>query len=810
VNRFQLGKPATSDGGKAAALGRRVARRPVLATGLLLAALLALAAPSLASKTAAPDVAQLPPDNSERQAYETVRNAIGPGWMAVLDISVNSPSRPLTDPRMLDALDRYQSRIANLPDVELVVGPGALRRAESRIRRIPVRLADLSRQLKHGRRGARRLQSGLGRAKRGVQSVRTGIGAAANGASRIADGAHVAGDGGRQLATGSRRTHEGATILRDGLGLLAGGARRLSGGLARAHSGAQQLRSGSSDAGGGAQRLVDGLEEAGTGAAQLSDGATQLATGLDDGASGLAQLRQPAQVAQSELEKAYAGLNEMSVGKGDPKYVETLISVRKALAAVSGRDPATGAPVAPGYDGLDPALATAVSKLREGSVAAHRLAAGATELESGIVRLRDGATRLRDGLGTLGAGQDRLTTGLSRLYSGNQAGIEGVDRLYRGEGALAGALTRVSQGADHLSTGMSSLESALGTLAGGLTSGRSQSRPLAGGLALMGAAVQRFRTGLQSGDIKGFERIQRRLPGLFRSGYLPLAAVDGSRLQPRRLARVVLDYDKGGQTGRVLVTPRTSANDPRTGQLIARLTALTERFQRETGARAAVGGAPAEFADYVNAMAGSLPLLIGAIALLTFVGLVPIVRAIPLAFVAVLLNLLTVGAAVGVLTLAFVGANPPLGGPGAIDIVAVSAIFAITFALSIDYEVFLLSRMREEYARSGDPDAAVAHGLRGTAHVVTGAALIMVGVFSAFSLSSFVTISQFGVGLGTAVLLDATVVRLLLLPAIMRLLGKRAWWLPQWLDRAMPTFDVEGTARPPRLTPRPKLVGVAK
>src|SRR5205085_12101050 len=137
-------------------------------------------------------------------------------------------------------------------------------------------------------------------------------------------------------------------------------------------------------------------------------------------------------------------------------------------------------------------------------------------------------------------------------------------------------------------------------------------------------------------------------------------------------------------------------------------------FQRETGIDAAVGGAPAEFSDYVRAMVDSLPLLIFAIALLTFLGLVPIVRALPLALVAVLLNLLTVAAAVGVLTLTFVGKHPPLGGPGAIDIVGLSAIFAITFALSIDYEVFLLSRMREEYARSRDPDEAVAYGLRGT------------------------------------------------------------------------------------------------
>jgi RND superfamily putative drug exporter len=168
-----------------------------------------------------------------------------------------------------------------------------------------------------------------------------------------------------------------------------------------------------------------------------------------------------------------------------------------------------------------------------------------------------------------------------------------------------------------------------------------------------------------------------------------------------------------------------------------------------------------------------------------------ILRAIPLALLAVLLNLLTVAASFGVLSAMFVGDDPPLGGPGAIDVVAVSGIFAITFALSIDYQVFLVSRMREEYARSQDPDEAIRFGLEGTSKIITGAALIMLGVFTAFALSDFITIRQFGVGLATAVLLDATVVRLVLLPALMKLLGKRAWWLPGWLDRLLPHVDVE-------------------
>jgi RND superfamily putative drug exporter len=150
--------------------------------------------------------------------------------------------------------------------------------------------------------------------------------------------------------------------------------------------------------------------------------------------------------------------------------------------------------------------------------------------------------------------------------------------------------------------------------------------------------------------------------------------------------------------------------------------------------------------------------------------------------------------AFGILTLLFVGDNPPLGGAGALDVVAVGGIFSITFALSIDYQVFLLTRMREEYVRTQSNDSAIAFGIEKTAKVVTGAAAIMVAVFAAFGLARFVLVRQFGIGLTTAVLVDATVVRLVLLPAVMRMFGERTWWIPDWLDERLPLFDVEGAA----------------
>jgi putative drug exporter of the RND superfamily len=118
--------------------------------------------------------------------------------------------------------------------------------------------------------------------------------------------------------------------------------------------------------------------------------------------------------------------------------------------------------------------------------------------------------------------------------------------------------------------------------------------------------------------------------------------------------------------------------------------------------------------------------------------------------------------------------------------------FAILFGLSMDYEVFLLSRVREEYLRTGDNDASVIHGIASTARVITSAALIMISVFMGFVLGDDPTIKMFGLGLATAIFVDATVVRMVLVPATMKLMGAANWWLPRWLDRSIPTIDIDG------------------
>jgi RND superfamily putative drug exporter len=166
---------------------------------------------------------------------------------------------------------------------------------------------------------------------------------------------------------------------------------------------------------------------------------------------------------------------------------------------------------------------------------------------------------------------------------------------------------------------------------------------------------------------------------------------------------------------------------------------------------------------------------------------------------AAVLNLLSIGAAYGVVVAVFQwgwGADIIGVEPGPVETFLPMMMFAVLFGLSMDYEVFLISRIREEYLALGDNATAVSHGLAATARVITAAAAIMVAVFGAFILGPDRVIKQFGVGLATAIFVDATIVRLFLVPSTMELLGKANWWMPKWLDRLLPHVNVEGPSEP--------------
>jgi len=210
----------------------------------------------------------------------------------------------------------------------------------------------------------------------------------------------------------------------------------------------------------------------------------------------------------------------------------------------------------------------------------------------------------------------------------------------------------------------------------------------------------------------------------------------------------------------------------------------------ETGGTYLVGGPTAATVDFADAVADRLPLFVAVVVGLSALLLLVVFRSLLIPVKAAVLNLLSVGASLGVITLVFQhGALGVQAGP--IEAFVPILIFAIAFGLSMDYEVFLVARMHEEWERHQDAPAAIREGLATTGRIVTAAAAIMVMVFGSFLLDPSRMLQQFGLGLAVAVLLDAVVIRCLILPAAMQLLGTRAWWLPAWLGRRLPRVALE-------------------
>lgn len=214
-----------------------------------------------------------------------------------------------------------------------------------------------------------------------------------------------------------------------------------------------------------------------------------------------------------------------------------------------------------------------------------------------------------------------------------------------------------------------------------------------------------------------------------------------------------------------------------------------------TGATVYVAGISPLFYDMAQVIGTRLPFLIGGVLALSFLLLMSVFRSVIVPLKAVVMNLLSIGAAYGAVVAVFqwgwLGGLAGIDRPGPIEAFVPIILFAILFGLSMDYEVFLLSRVREEYLRTGNNSEAVADGLASTARIITAAAAIMVTLFLSFVLGDERIIKEIGFGLAVAVLVDATLVRMLLVPSTMELLGRTNWWLPGWLDRVIPTLRVE-------------------
>ncbi|WP_328519324.1 MMPL family transporter [Kribbella sp. NBC_00359] len=268
--------------------------------------------------------------------------------------------------------------------------------------------------------------------------------------------------------------------------------------------------------------------------------------------------------------------------------------------------------------------------------------------------------------------------------------------------------------------------------------------------------------------------------------------------------------NSAGTTAIITVIPTTSPSSAETEDLVNRIRDDVLAGQQEP---TFVVGTTAGYVDFTEKVAGRMLWLIGAVVLLAFLLLTVAFRSLLIGVKAAILNLLSVGAAYGVIVAVFqwgwgsslVGIDEKVPIPSFVPML----MFAIVFGLSMDYEVFLLSRVHEAWIATNDSHRAVAIGIGATARVITTAAAIMIVVFLSFVLDDDPTVKMLAVGMAVAVLIDASIVRMILVPSVMTLLGDRAWWLPGWLDRIIPDIQLEGGPQPAPAEREPPKVDVA-
>jgi RND superfamily putative drug exporter len=528
---------------------------------------------------------------------------------------------------------------------------------------------------------------------------------------------------------------------------------KLSPGLRRAANAVSQLRGGLAKGAAGSALLSLGAERASQGAGLLAGGLEKAAAGGDRASGAIQRLGEGSKKLADAQRKTAVGTLALELGLHtlQPKIQDNALHRSRELATQLAE-----------AAGEDPSLRPQARRSRT--------------LARVIASARNEVRRLR-GIA------DRVNTALNRLVEGGGRLEEGVAKLESGSEGLTGGLARLGTGAERLAKGLTALQGGAGALQEGLAEGFQRSHPLEVGLRRSSVRIAAVANPLA----RGARRLHRSSPGLFDSGYFVLSALEGASSRRRQLAGEAVSVNGGGQAARMLVISDYGLNTSDSRRIGDALRSDADSIGRQGGLETGLTGGAAVINDYGRVTRARIPLVVGAVVIACFLMLVLILRAPLLAAIAVVLNLGSVAAAIGVMALVCrIPEGYPLGGHPYVDTVGAAAIFGVTFGLSIDYAVFLLARMRERYQRDGDNRAAIDYGLQRTASVITGAAAIMAAVFVSFAAAPVATVSQMGVGLTVAVLLDATVVRIVLLPALMLLFGDRVWHTPAWLARVLP------------------------
>jgi putative drug exporter of the RND superfamily len=734
LNRWSLPRRRES-GSYVMGWSRRLSTRPGIVLGLVFALMLC-AVWAFTLQTNVGVASLLPPNDPGRLAQERIERELGPGWVAPFEIMMSGGGHPVTTPQRLAALTSFQRKVERDPGVEAMAGFASLHRATKALGSVQGNLAAQE-------RGTVRLGRGLARVRDGSAATTGGLLNAAGGA--------------RQLGSGIGESQSGSGQLTSGLQSSSKGSARLSGGLGRTSEGSGKLTDATAKATSGADRLTAKVRHAQKQNAEAAGSNRSLKNAMRSGESSLDAA--PLEATEEQLTAAWQALQRMTGGRSDAQYGAAVEAVRAASRELTGADPES----------------EEEGESSSGVAASVRQALDQFNLGLYLVQRQDKSQQqASDGIEKLAKASSKLDHGLRRLLDHSRELTSSVARLSRSGAQLPPGLRRLAAGAGQLLGGLGELENGAGGLAGGLGNGARQSRQLT-------AALGRLHSGAEAG---GGSQLSKQSPGLFRSGYFYLAGLDGGSPEQRRQAGFLVNLSRGGSAARMLVIPRNAQATPGAKATGDRLTEDAAELSRETGGEVVVGGLSPTLVDLNSALRDQTPLARLVLSLLTIIVLIPVTRSLALPLIAALLNLLTVSATFGLMSILFNGSL--LGGPGFVDASVIPATVMLTFGLAIDYEVFILARIREEYVRTGSTATAIASGLGKTAPVISGAAVIMIGVFVAFSISPLAILRNLGVALAIGVVIDAFIVRFVLLPAIMRALGDRCWWIPRWLERILP------------------------
>ena len=583
---------------------------------------------------------------------------------------------------------RSSSEIARMPLVKAVTGPGLIADATADVRNAPKQIDKSRGDLAAAETRAGRALASARRAPDARRAARppTSRAACAQARGLLDQGSTMLGRRDephrRRRAPGAR----GSTAATDGARQLASGTQTLTRKAKLLSSALGEIRN-----------RVDALIPA------IVDGQSA----LRDAQARLNLLRVPAQTSARELAGRACRAGPRGLRQADPAVAGGAPARRSALAAVRRRAAARGHQPAQagGFAGLDAALAQRARAGGGGGQADRRRGRQAGQFADVMQQVADGAGRLvTPGLSTVEGGP----AASSRRRSGRRATASRP--CSRSSTPWPAARSRCWRPAASCSTRSGARATPLlAQLQNGLGSASSRINTVRDQLAT--------RTRARSSRCAALHTLERDSPGFFRSGYLVGRRARGRAPGDQRSASpgIVDSADGGAQGAHPRDAERRRPNDPRQDRIVDDVRTLTHRFQRATGIAAPVGGTAPELTDFERVNRTRVPLIILAICLVTYLALIPILRSVVLPAIAVALNLLTVAAAFGILTLLFVGDNPPMGGAGKLDVVTVTGIFVVTFALSIDYQVFLLTRMREEYVRTQSHTAAVEFGISKTA-----------------------------------------------------------------------------------------------